>query len=200
MPYFETDVTRYFEKEIRESANEKIKKLKEEIESVKKRMLDTIDEEIHASVFRAMEIELNEMNLDYSAQINRLKLQTHQKLIRKKRELMESILLEVQKKLKAFTKTSKYKANMKKMIMKIDKSFCGNNILFRIKKNDKTMKEILAENYTNIYEIEETDEIILGGFIAICRTKGILSDQTLDAKLEEKRNMFNQKMKFVIKE
>ena len=200
MPYFETDVTRYFEKEIRESANEKIKKLKEEIESVKKRMLDTIDEEIHASVFRAMEIELNELTLDYSAQINRLKLQTHQKLIRKKRELMESILLEVQKKLKAFTKTSKYKSNMIKMIKKIDKSFCGNNILFRIKKNDKTMKDILAENYTNKYETEETDEIILGGFIAICRSKGILSDQTLDAKLEEKRNMFNQKMKFVIKE
>ena len=200
MPYFETDVTRYFEKEIRESANEKIKKLKEEIESVKKRMLDTIDEEIHASVFRAMEIELNELTLDYSAQINRLKLQTHQKLIRKKRELMESILLEVQKKLKAFTKTNKYKANMKKMIKKIDQSFCGNNILFRIKKNDNTMKEILAENYTNKYEIEETDEINLGGFIAICKTKGILSDQTLDAKLEEKRNMFNQKMKFVIKE
>lgn len=200
MPYFETDVSRYFEQEIRESANKKIEKLRNEIESIKKRRLDMIDEEIHSSVFRAMEIELNEMSLDYSAQINRLKLQTHQKLIRKKRELMESILLEVQKKLKAFIKTKQYSTKMKQITIKIDKAFSESKMLFKIKKNDTIIKEIIAKNFTNDYEIQEVDEITLGGFIAVCQSKGILSDQTVDAKLEEKKNMFNQKMKFVIKE
>ena len=200
MPYYETEVTRYFEKEITESANEKIEKLKKEIEDIKKRQLDIIDEEIHASVFRAMEIELNELTLDYSAQINRLKLQTHQKLLRKKNELMESILLEVQRKILDFTKTDKYKTELKKLIKKIDKTFCGNDMLFKIKKNDLIMKSIISDNFTKNYQVEETDEIVLGGFIAVCRTKGILTDQTLDAKLEEKKNIFNHKMKFVIKE
>ena len=200
MPYYETDVTRYFEKEIRESANTKIEILKKEIEAVKKRQLDIIDEEIHASVFRAMEIELNELTLDYSAQKNRLKLQTHKKLLKKKSELMESILLEVQKKLLAFTKTEEYKAKMKKLVKKIDKTFCGNDMLFKVKKNDAIMKDIISANFSKNYKIVEINGIGLGGFIAVCTTKGILTDQTLDAKLEEKKNMFNQKMKFLIKE
>ena len=200
MPYYEDEVFRYFEREINESGNKKIEKLGREIELIKDKQLNRIDEEIHDSVFKAMEIELNEMSLDYSAQLNRIKLSTHQKLIMKKRELMDSVLFEVQNKLKSFIKTVMYRDRMKLMIKKIDERFCGKNMLFRIKKKDIVMKEIIANNFTNTYEIEEVNTIVLGGFIAVCQEKGILTDQTVDTKLEEKRIWFNQKMKFAIKE
>lgn len=200
MPYYEDEVFRYFKKEILEAGNEKIDKLKKEIEAIKEKQLHIIDEEIHDSVFKAMQIELNELSLDYSAQLNRLKLSTHQKLIMKKRELMDSVLLVVHNQLKSFTKTVVYKDRMKLIIKKINKTFSGDNMLFKIKKNDDVMKEIIASNFKSGYKIEEVKSIVLGGFIAVCKEKGILTDQTVDAKLEEKRIWFNQKMKFAIKE
>jgi vacuolar-type H+-ATPase subunit E/Vma4 len=200
MPYFEDDVYLYFKKEIEETGNVKIEALRKDIEKVKEKQLALIEEEIHETIYKAMQIELNEMSLDYSAQLNRIKLKAHQTMIKRKRELMDSVLLTVQEKLIEFTKSKEYSEHMKDLITKIDEAFCGDYMIFRIKKNDKTLKKLIEDNFNSKYKIEEIEAIKLGGFIAVCTEKGILTDQTIDYKLEERKTWFNQKMKFVIKE
>ena len=200
MPYYEDEVFRYFQREIEESANKDLKGLREQIDSIKSMQLARINEEVQEAIYKANEVELNEINLEYSAQVNRIRTSSHKEIIKRKRDLIDSVLLEVEKKCIQFVTTKKYQDKMISHIKHIDNTFCGNSMLFRIKKNDDVMKNIIKENFKNKLEVQEDEKIRIGGFIAVCREKNVLTDQTIDYRLEEKKKWFHQNLKFVIKE
>lgn len=200
MPYFENDVYTYFKKEIEEAANAEIKKLNADIEDTKSKQLKKIEDDIKDTVNRVIETEMNEINVDFSASMNRIKTQTHQEIIKKKQALLDSIIAEVTKKLMAFVKTDQYKARMEEMIKKIDDKFCGENFLFKIKESDKILEKIIQDGYSKKYKLEKVNSIKIGGFIGVCSEKGILTDQTLDNKLEEARVKFYENSKLAIKQ
>ena len=200
MPYLDTDVFQYFKKEIEAAANLQIKTLKDEIEDIKKKQIAHIDEDVHDGINRALETELNELNTDHSASMNRIKTNTHQEIIKKKKELLDSVILEVQKKCLHFVKTKKYQNGMLNLVKKIDKEFCGENFLFRIKQDDNALEDIITNNYSKNHVIEKVDYIKIGGFIGICTEKGILTDQTIDSKLEERRTWFYENSKLAVKQ
>lgn len=199
MPFLERDVVQYFEREIKESAEENIKKLKDQIEHTKKTQLKRIEEQIRDTVEKVIEIELNEINVEFSANTNRLKTSSHQKVIKKKHELLDSILLEVQKKCEAFVKTAKYEKSMEKLVTIIDESFCGEHFKFVIKKDDLILKKIIEHDFNKKVNIEENDSIKIGGFIGVCSEKGILTDQTIDNRLEEARVKLYEKSSLAVK-
>ncbi|MDC7243416.1 MAG: hypothetical protein PQJ44_05695 [Sphaerochaetaceae bacterium] len=199
MALVQNDAYRYFKEEIEEVGNKKIRDLEEEIESIKAKSLLVIEEELNDTVTRAKLNELDEMNTEYHAQLNRIKLATHQEIIKKKRDLFESVLLEVKNKLQEFVKTDEYKNKMILLVKKINKEFCGKNVTFKVKQKDNVMKNIIKENYKHDCDVVEDELILLGGFIAICNDKGILTDQTIDSSLEEKKKWFYENSKLAIK-
>lgn len=199
MALFQENAYQYFKKEIEETGNKKIKKLEEEIESIKSKSLMALQTEIEDTITRAKDNELNELNLEQSTQINRVKVSVNKEIIKKKRDLLESVLLEVKQKLLKFVKTDEYKEKMILTIKKIDAHFCGKEIQFKIKKNDKVLRDLIKQNFMNKYEIIEDDSIIIGGFMAICLEKGIMTDQTIDSSLEERKKWFFQHSKLAVK-
>lgn len=200
MPYFENDVYLYFKKEIEESANERIEALKKEIEDTKNKHLKQMEDEIRETVNRVIDTELNEINVDFSATMNRIKTTTHQEIIKKKQELMDSIIQEVKDKCLAFVKTAQYEKSMRRLIKRVETEFCGDNFLFQIKKGDKVLETLITTEYKKNYKLEITDTIKIGGFIGICTEKGILTDQTIDNTLEEARVKFYENSKLAIKQ
>lgn len=199
MALLESNAYRYFKEEIEEVGNKRIRELEEEIESTKAKFLKLIEEELNDTVTRAKDNELDEMNTEYHAQLNRIKLATHQEIIKKKRDLFESVLLEVKNNLQEFVKTDEYKNKMILLVKKINKQFCSKNITFKVKIKDSVMKNIIKGNYEYDCEILEDESISLGGFIAICNDKGILTDQTIDSSLEEKKKWFFENSKLALR-
>ncbi len=199
MPFIERDVYAYFKKEIEESANEEMAKIKASIEKTKKEQLALIEEDIQDAVNRVTETELNEINTEFSAAMNRIKTNTHQQIIKKKHKLLDSILEEVRIKLIDFTKSKEYKKSMKKAIKVIDESFCGDQFLFQIKKDDKILEEIIKDKYSKTCKIEKVNTIQIGGFVGVCTKKGILTDLTIDNQLEEAKNRFYEKSNLELK-
>lgn len=195
MAVIQNNILSYFQKEIEESANEKISKLEADIEIIKSKQLRILNEEIEDTVTKAKENELNEMNVEHSAKLNRIKVGVNKEIIKKKRDLLQSVLLEVTDKLLNFVKSNEYIDKMQYLIRKINSQFCGETIEFQIKKNDKVIKKIIEDNFTEKYKILEDETIQLGGFRAVCLDKGIMTDQTVDASLEEKRMWFIQHSK-----
>ena len=200
MPYYEDEVFRYFRREIEESANKDLKELREQIDSAKSAQLARINEEVQEAIYRANEVELNEINLEHSAQVNRIRTASHKEIIKRKRDLIDSVLLDVEKKWVQFVSTKQYQNKMIALVKHIDKTFCGQSMLFRIKKNDEVMKTIIEENFKSNPEVQEDEKIRIGGFIAVCKDKNILTDQSIDYRLEQKKKWFHQNLKFVIKE
>lgn len=200
MPYYENDLYKYFKKEIEEAANEQINILNKDIEDIKRKQLANIDEEVHDTINKVLDTELNEINTEHSANMNRIKTNAHQEIIRKKKELLDLVIEEVQNKCLKFVKTDSYKEGMLNLINKINDEFCGNNFLFKIKKDDKVLENLIIKNYSKDYTIEKVDSIRIGGFIGICTEKGILTDQTIDSKLEDRRTWFYENSKLAVKQ
>ncbi|MCK5731452.1 MAG: hypothetical protein KAH13_00385 [Tenericutes bacterium] len=199
MPYLENDVVQYFEREIKESANEQIKQLKKEINNTKKKQLKQIEDQIRDTVDRVIEIELNEINTEFSAATNRIKTSAHQAVIKKKHELLDSILLEVYKKCIAYVKKDNYRTNMEQLVKRVNTDFCGENFTFRIKKGDSILENIISKNFDKDYKVITDDSIKIGGFIGVCTKKGILTDQTVDNRLEEARVKLYEKSSLAVK-
>ena len=56
-----------------------------------------LNEEIEDTVTKAKENELNEMNVEHSAKLNRIKVRVNKEIIKKKRDLLESVLFDKRK-------------------------------------------------------------------------------------------------------
>ena len=199
MPYLQGDVLEYFNKEIRESAEEEISKLKSEIENTKNKQLKEIEDRIKDTVNKVLDIEMNEINTEFSATMNRIKTTAHQQVIRKKHELLDSILLSVRKKCEAYAKTKKYQSTMEKIVKKIDNEFCGDNFTFKIRKGDELIKEVIEKTFSKNCNVIEDESVQIGGFIGVCIKKGILTDQTIDNRLEEARVKLYEKSNLALK-
>lgn len=188
MPYYNNDdLFRTFSKYINEKANQKIDKIKNEIEQEKSRSLERIDNEIHKNVFRGLDIELSELNSDFSGRMNKVKTEYSKVLMEKRSELLNSIIVEVREKLVDFHQSKDYEKLMVKQLKSLGDNFCSKAVEFRIKRKDKVMKKVIESNYTGKYTIKEIDEIEIGGFSALCFELGIMTDQTIDTRLQEKK-------------
>lgn len=200
MAFIENDVYEYFKKEIENTANEQIETLTKSIKETTEKQLKSMEEDIRDTINRATETELSEINTDFSTMINKIKTNTHQEIIKKKHELLDSIIQEVLKKCMKYVTTDQYKKSMETALKKVDKDFCGDKFVFQIKKDDKILEKLIRDHYTKKCEIETVETINIGGFIGICTKKGILTDLTIDNQLEEAKNRFYEKSKLAIKE
>lgn len=191
MPYFNNDdVYRHFSKEINAKADEKINRLKEQIANTKAENMKRIKNELHTNIFRALDLDLNEMNADFTASMNKVKTEYTKVLMKRRRELLDAIIDEVRNKCLDFVNSKAYGDFTKEKVKKINKSFCKKEIEFRVKKGDKIMINAIKDNFDGTYHIKEINEIEIGGFSAICFEMGILTDETIDSRLHEKQQWF----------
>jgi vacuolar-type H+-ATPase subunit E/Vma4 len=191
MPYFNRDdVYRQFAKEINGKADEQIENLKKQIEETKEKNLRKIHNELKTSIFRNLDLELNEINADFSANLSRVKTEHTKDLMKKRRELLDSVTKEAKEKCLIFVSSPEYKELMAKKVKKTNKDFSKKSVEFRIKKGDDVISEVINKNFNGEYVIKEINEIEIGGFSAICYDMGIMIDETIDGKLREKQLWF----------
>jgi len=191
MPYFNRDdIYRQFAKEINAKADEQIGDLEKEIVETKVKNLKRINNELETSIFRNLDLELNELNADFSANLSRVKTEHTKVLMKKRRELLDSITLKVKEKCLIFVNTIDYKEMLIKKVKKTNKDFSKKSVEFRVKKGDKVVIDVIKNNFNGEYSIKEINEIEIGGFSAICYDMGVMIDETIDSKLREKQQWF----------
>jgi len=192
MPYFNNneDAYRLFSRDIISNADKKIDKLKKEIDENKSKNIARIESELHTRVFRGLELDLNDLNADFSANLSKVRNEYTRVLMTKRKELLDSIVAETRVKLDEYVKTEEYKLFIKNKVAVINEKFGSKNVEFRVKTNDKVAIEGIKKNFNGDYSIKEINEIEIGGFSAICFNMGVMLDETIDAKLKEKQLWF----------
>jgi vacuolar-type H+-ATPase subunit E/Vma4 len=191
MPYYNReDVYRQFTKEINNQADAQIENLKKQISETKEKNLKRIDNELKSSIYRSMEYEIREMNAEHSGNLNRVKTEYSKVLMTEKSRLLDSIITAAKEKCLEFVGTTKYKTLMTKLVKKIDSDFNKKKVEFRIKKADSVLIEVIKSNFKSDFEIKEINEIEIGGFLAICFDAGLMVDETIDHRLDEKQKWF----------
>jgi len=191
MPYYNNnDAYRLFSKEISSKADEEIRQLKKEISDNKEKSVKRIESELHARIFRSLEIDLNDLNAEFSANYSKVKNEYTRILMKERRDLLDSIVNEARTKCMDFVDSADYKKFVKAKVININDKFAKKNVEFRIKKGDKIMIGAIEENFDGKYIIKEINEIEIGGFSAICFDMGFMLDETIDSKLREKQQWF----------
>lgn len=188
MPFYNNDnLFRYYSKYINDKADERIEKIKLEIESEKKRALERIEDEVRKRINRNLEVELTELNSEFKLNLTKVKTEYSKVIMEKRTELLNTIVQDVYDKLKTFYKTKEYEKLMIKKIEQLSSDFCKDKIEFRVMEKDTVLKKVIKEHYKGSYKIKEINEIEIGGFSALCFEMGIMTDQTIDTRLNEKR-------------
>ncbi len=180
----------FFKKEINQIGSEKIKELENEISEIKDREIGKIRSDIEENVNRYKMFELKSVNTDHSSEINKINNKNHRLLMQKRQELIDSIFNDVIKKINKYVKTDDYYQLMEEKLLKSLKILKTDDIVFKYKKDDKLLKKILSENgFKDKTTIASTD-ILIGGFIASSVKRRIEINETLDVRLEEKKQWF----------
>ncbi|MBU1145256.1 MAG: hypothetical protein KJ971_05310 [Firmicutes bacterium] len=190
---------KYFELEISTSMTKQINKLTQEIKDVKEQALKTINEELKDSISHALTLELKELKTNHSFEINKINVENGHKLMKKRQELLENVFQEVFNKLLVFSTSSQYSDLMKSKIKELNNVFLKSYAIFKIKKADDLLAKVIKENYNGKFEIQENFEIELGGFIASCSEMGIETDETIDYRLNDKKEWFYENSNLYIK-
>jgi len=192
MPYFNNndDAYRLFSRDILQKADEEINRLKKEISDNKEKNVKRIEAEIHSRVFRNLEIDINDLNADFSANLSRVRNEYTRILMKKRRELLDSIVEAARKKCIEFVSSDKYPNFIDAKLAGISERFDKKSVEFKVRRNDKVAIDMIKNKFEGNYEIKEINEIEIGGFSAICYEMGIMLDETIDARLREKQIWF----------
>lgn len=188
--YDKEELLKYFSKQIKAEANKEISKLEKDIADTKKRQLANIDNELQTSIFKTMNSQIGDLESEHNAVINKLKIDNHKKVMQKRTELLDSVILEVQNKCIKYVKTKAYAENMKAKVLKTAENFKKRTIVFRINSEDEVLKKIIKDNYTGKFSIETDAYIKIGGFITVCDELKILTDETIDSRINERKQWF----------
>lgn len=192
MPYLNNndDAYRLFSRDILHKADEEINRLKKEISDNKEKNVKRIEAEIHSRVFRNLEIDINDLNADFSANLSRVRNEYTRILMKKRRELLDSIVETARSKCIEFVNSDKYPKFIDEKLAGISERFGNRSIEFKVKRNDKVAIDMIKNKFDGIFEIKEIIEIEIGGFSAICYEMGIMLDETIDSRLREKQLWF----------
>ncbi|MDD4069173.1 MAG: hypothetical protein PHF05_01850 [Candidatus Izemoplasmatales bacterium] len=192
MPYFNNneDIYRIFSREIIDKADQEINNLKSEVEEKKEKNLKRIKMELEASVNRGLDLDLNDLNRDFSSNLSKVKNEYTRVLIKKRHELLDSIVMEARSKCIDFVSSKEYKDFISNKLTGIVDKFEKKKVEFRVKKNDTVAIDVIKKEYNGKFEIQEVSDIEIGGFSVICFEIGVLIDETIDNKLKEKQQWF----------
>ncbi len=128
---------------------------------------------------------VEKINKEKNAHILNLDMRHKQQMLEMREQYIAEIIDAVREKLAAFAASAEYDKYMAKNIDKL-KSIQGMSLV-KLREADMRFKQQLnAEGF----DVQQSTDISLGGFIAIDTDKGHLVDYTLDAKLTREKEFF----------
>lgn len=189
----------YFTHEMDRLSSQTIEALRKEITEQKNEEIEEFKDDLEKQVNRYLNTELKEINTDFSSEINKIHIENNRKLIEKREGFMEKVFTEVQEKLQAFTETDAYKRMLKKQLKEAVSHLNSDDIVLSHHPGDDAFVSVCKTVFNKQYTIKEDDTITVGGFIASSEKKGREMNQTLDKKLDERKDWFYKNSKLYIR-
>ncbi len=189
----------YFTHEMDRLSSQTIEALRKEIMEQKNEEIEEFKGNLERQVNRYLNTELKEINTDFSSEINKIHIENNRKLIEKREGFMEDVFTEVKEKLLSFTKTSTYKDMLKKQLKEAISHLKNNDTVIAYRPNDDAFVAVCESLYDEQYTMKEDDTIMIGGFIVSSKKIGREINQTLDKKLEARKDWFYKNSKLYIR-
>ena len=121
------------------------------------------------------------------------------KLVEKREEYVNTIFTEVKNKLVEFVNSSNYLEYLTSHVKAVSDEYQMTDCVLCVRKEDLKYADDLKKAYALPIEVEEGQQIQLGGFIIENKTTNVVVDESLDSNLEAQKDWFYKTSGLMIK-
>ena len=178
--------TSNFLKAINKYAAEQRKEIKTRAEEFRKYELQKAEAEVLRDAYYLIQNEMAQMKKNIASEVSKLEFEKRRELFAKRQTIMNDVFKKAQDKL-----LKNYAGAVSKILKK------SGTVLY-ICKRDEGFIDVIREAYGKICKVEVSDSIKIGGILAVNKVMSLVVDETLDSKLEEQRNWFEENSKLNI--
>lgn len=170
-------------------AKKRRKKITEELEKIEERELKKAETEIVEDVNTMIQRELTSMKNKILIEVSHKELEERKKVSLRRRNMIKEMFSECRQKLTEYTKSKDYSNSLKQYAVQIAKTLNNlDDVKLFVKKEDLKYEEEIKKAFARKCEIISADDIEIGGIRGFSEARGLIADETLDAKLNEQKD------------
>ena len=181
--------------------------IKDEIEKISSAEEKEIEQEAYNQLRGEAEIdakhqldkELAEISSKASIEASAQLEERLKKLVEKREEYVQTIFTEVKNKLVEFVNSSNYLEYLTSHVKAVSDEYQMTDCVLCVRKEDLKYADDLKKAYALPIEVEEGQQIQLGGFIIENKTTNVVVDESLDSNLEAQKDWFYKTSGLMIK-
>jgi vacuolar-type H+-ATPase subunit E/Vma4 len=189
----------YMKDEIERAAKSEENAILKEVEELEKEAYESMKEEAKRDAELKLKQELEELQSQAASEISESHVERTKKLIEKRDEYVSIVFKEAKDKLIAFTNSDKYKEFMTLKDQKIIDEFKGNDFILYVNQKDLALKSDLMKLSSDIKDVKENADIMIGGLIGENPKSLLVIDETLDFALKNQKDWFSKNSGLIIK-
>lgn len=187
---FEKDeLEQYFKDEIQRINQIELACIEKDIDEIREKAIEELESSVQQEAHMYYEQEFKELQSEHAVQLSKLHEETNRKLMKKRKELSESVFTQVKQQLESFVASDAYVDFLCDKVKRFAE-YGYEDVILYLSKHDMMLKDQLQNAYGKACEIMQDEEIVLGGVRLECLKNGRIVDETFDTVLEEQKDWF----------
>lgn len=180
-----------FESEINEVSMRELAAIEKEMEDVRNRTLEKLEQDAKKDADLWFQQEISEMDAEHAIALSHLNDDFNRRLMEERDHMVQSIFEEVKTCIMAFSDQDAYTEKCNEKLANLKTKGCTPATLYVRPADEKLLKSFL-KTYELPCDGKLDAAIVYGGFRLECPSKGIIVDETIDTALQEAKQWFLQ--------
>ena len=183
----------YIKDEIKKISSAEEKEILDEAKAIEQEAYNQLRGEAEIDAKHQLDKELAEISSKASIEASAQLEERLKKLVEKREEYVQTIFTEVKNKLVEFVNGKDYKDYLLTHVKAVSDEYQMTDCVLYVRKDD------LKKAYALPIEVEEGQQIQLGGFIIENKATNVVVDESLDSNLEAQKDWFYKTSGLMIK-
>ena len=175
------------------------KEILDEAKAIEQEAYNQLRGEAEIDAKHQLDKELAEISSKASIEASAQLEERLKKLVEKREEYVNTIFTEVKNKLVEFVNSSNYLEYLTSHVKAVSDEYQMTDCVLCVRKEDLKYADDLKKAYALPIEVEEGQQIQLGGFIIENKTTNVVVDESLDSNLEAQKDWFYKTSGLMIK-
>ena len=179
-------------------AQEQSRRIHDEVEAFKSERLTQAEQQVLQESYDLIHREREDVNNQLKKEFSQREFERRGQLIRRRQEITAAVMDEARQELLAYTETPAYVEWLRASFAEMQTILPAEGSVYYLSERDRDKTELAACCPAGSH-LEYAADIHLGGLRGKHAQRGIMVDDTLDAKLEQQQEWFVQTMGLTIK-
>lgn len=173
-------------------AEEQRQKIHQEVEDFKAERLKQAEKEVLVDAYRLIQKEQAELRSSMSREMSLREMAARQKLLARRKEMTDAIFADARQRLEDYTETAEYPEKLRRSMQEMTAILPAEGSVYSLSPADADKIPALEAVCPAGSRIQTAEDIRLGGLRGENAAAGIITDDTLDTRLELQREWFTR--------